>query len=244
MKKILLLALLIAGSASAQDSLSLRIQRGFSLSPISRKVSRVDGWVLGVGHFRSQLIDRQTVNGLNTEVSPTGAAFVLAGIVRVMYLSKRGEIPIIDSLPAAAPTFIRVNGINVSTGGFMEEGAEVLGLNLSTATLLNRMQGVSVSALAVGAVRVDGLSISPFSSIRQLNGGSISLTNSAREVRGAQIGFLNMSRELSGLQLGAINSARSSRYGFQIGLINRTHRGFQLGLLNINKKRVLPLLNW
>src|SRR5690606_18190943 len=42
----------------------------FSLSPISRRVNRVNGFALGVGHYENHRITFQKINGLNIEASP------------------------------------------------------------------------------------------------------------------------------------------------------------------------------
>lgn len=241
--KRLLLILFTSTFIWAQDSLSFKTQRGFSLSPISRKVDRVDGLVLGVGHFRSALLPKQTVNGINAELSPSLVAYGLGST----YCLINGKWPagkIWNDTLADTSTYIRVNGLNISTGGFLEQGAEVRGLNISTASGMKRMSGVSVSVFCLYTTRLDGLSISTFSTARTLNGVSISVGNGSDLVKGMQLGVVNNTVRLQGLQLGVINSAMSSAYGFQVGLINRTHRGFQLGLINVNKKRVMPLINW
>lgn len=46
----------------------------FSLSPISKRVKKVNGFALGVGHYENQKIQLQTINGLNVEVSPLSLA--------------------------------------------------------------------------------------------------------------------------------------------------------------------------
>lgn len=43
----------------------------FSLSPISKRVNKVNDFALGVGHYENQNIKIQTINGLNIEASPS-----------------------------------------------------------------------------------------------------------------------------------------------------------------------------
>ncbi|WP_339888308.1 hypothetical protein [uncultured Flavobacterium sp.] len=58
----------------------------FSLSPISRKVDKVNGLVFGVGHFENKRIQNQTINGLNIEVNGAPIAGVFLGFMSIMYL--------------------------------------------------------------------------------------------------------------------------------------------------------------
>lgn len=268
MKKVLLFSIFLCGSVVwAQDSLTIAQQRkesrrqdsiaqihydsirrgpfktryGFSLSPIARNVETVNGFTLGVGHFRSELIPSQTVNGINAELSPLGIGALL---IWPFALPVKPQID--DMFQEEMPsTCTKVNGLNVSTGGFLE-GAEMNGLNISTFTAMNRMNGMSVSPGCLVTYRMNGVSISGIvSAAGTLNGLSCALINISGNGHGIQVGGFNFSSEFKGLQVGIYNNITQKSTGLQIGLVNRTSgRCFQLGLLNINGKRALPLINW
>lgn len=264
-RTIVLFLLLFGFSAWAQDSLAIAQQRkdwqrqdsiariyydsirrgsfqtryGFSLSPISRKVEKVNGLALGVGHFRSELIPMQTVNGINAEISPVGLGMLLIW----PFLDFRHTT--FDDLFETDSTCTVINGLNVSTGGFLE-GAEVRGINISTFTKMNKMNGLSVSAGLLIAGKVNGVSIAGlYNAAARRNGLSVALVNSDIQTHGLQIGLANYAQELKGAQIGFVNVSSEKATGLQIGLVNHSKsKCFQLGLLNINGKRALPIINW
>ena len=230
--QIVFLILSICLSAFAQDTLPIsKIKlksQIFSLSPISKKVEKVNGIVFGIGHFENRNIQNQTVNGLNLEANPTGLLFP---IVLLSSMDKRFKL---DNLVNDFDTSktIKVNGLNISTGGF-SSNAVMNGINISTITAMHKMNGFSISAFIVASQRTNGLSIAGF-------------YNGNYRTVGAQIAMMNYCNDLKGAQIGLYNNCAQSMTGIQIGLLNISEktRGLQIGLLNINKKKALPFINF
>lgn len=201
---------------SRNDSIKI-----FSLSPISRKVNRVNGFTLGFGHYENQKIKFQKVNGLNLEASPNSIILMSFGI----NIPFEGIfVGINDNLISNAafmddntPTYIKINGLNISSGGFLG-GANVNGLNISILTTMNQMNGFSINASVIDTQKYNGISIAGIANISDFgNGIQIAPSNVCRNHTGIQIGLFNHSKNL---------------------------RGMQFGLWNTNGKRKLPLINW
>ena len=192
----------------------------FSLSPISKKVKEVNGFALGVGHYKNQNIKLQSVNGLNIEASPLSVYLFTFGI-NVPFESifvgiNDNAISNTAFFDDEEKTYIKINGLNISSGGFMG-GAEMRGINISIFSAMNKMNGFSVGGIL---------------SSKSFNGLSISgLANLSDSGNGVQIGTSNVSRQHKGIQIGLFNNSKSLR-------------GVQFGLWNTNGKRKLPLLNW
>ncbi|MPT36224.1 MAG: hypothetical protein E2604_14340 [Flavobacterium sp.] len=206
---------------SPRDSVRL-----FSLSPIHRRVKKVNGLTLGVGHYRNSRIKLQEVNGLNIEASPMAVALVTFGLgitIEGFFVAARKDPFESFSL---SRTFLkrdddslktRINGLNISSGGFLA-GAEVNGLNICVVTSLNKMNGVSVTGAILSAGKMNGISVCGIANIAETgNGLQLAISNVARDYRGLQIGLFNNAKNL---------------------------RGVQFGLWNTNGKRRLPLVNW
>jgi len=200
------------------DSLRTRI---LSFSPMTPKLGKVNGLVFGVGHYDGPRLKMQKINGFNIEASPLSLALVTFGInipfeglVVGLNDSTLQNTSFSDS---DDPTILIINGLNVSSGGFMS-GAEVNGLNISVLTHINKMNGVSINGSVIGTNKFSGVCIS---------------------------GIANVSNFGNGLQI-AISNVSRNHYGVQIGLFNYSKklRGIQLGLWNTNGKRKLPLVNW
>lgn len=192
----------------------------FSLSPISKRVNKVNGFALGAGHFENQNIQLQVINGLNIEASPISLALISFSI-NVPFESlfvgiNDNVISNVAFFDDNIKSYIKVNGLNVSSGGFMG-GAEVRGINVSIFSGMNRMNGFSVGGIL---------------NTKTFNGVSISgLANLSDFGNGVQIGISNVSRRHNGLQIGLFNNSKELR-------------GVQFGLWNTNGKRKLPFFNW
>lgn len=193
----------------------------FSLSPIYRKVSRVNGFALGFGHYENSRIKFQKINGLNVEASPLSLALVTFAInvpFEALFCGiNDNAISNAAFLDDETPNYIQINGLNISSGGFMG-GAKMNGLNISIFSGMNQMNGLSLSGVVLGTKQFNGLSIA---------------------------GMANITDYGNGLQLAASNVSRNHK-GIQIGLFNHSNnlRGMQFGLWNTNGKRKLPLVNW
>lgn len=193
----------------------------FSLSPISRRVKQVNGFALGVGHYDNHNIKFQEINGLNIEANPISLALISFGLnvpfEAIFAGINDNSISNASFINDSQPTYIRVNGLNISSGGFLK-GAEMNGFNISVFTGMNTMNGLSLNAAVIGTDSFNGLCISGIANITEYgNGAQIALSNVSRNHKGIQVGLFNHSRNL---------------------------RGIQLGLWNTNGKRKLPLINW
>ncbi|MGX7666509.1 LA_2272 family surface repeat-containing protein [Flavobacterium pedocola] len=193
----------------------------FSLSPISRRVNRVNGFALGVGHYENEKIKFQKVNGLNIEASPISLALISVGLnipfEGLVVGINDNSISNTAYMDDDYPTYIQINGLNISSGGFMG-GAKMNGLNISVLTAMNQMNGLSLNASLISTKKFNGLSIA---------------------------GIANISDHGNGIQIAPSNVCRNHR-GIQIGLFNHSKnlRGIQIGLWNTNGKRKLPFFNW
>jgi hypothetical protein len=192
----------------------------FSLSPISRRVNKVNGFALGVGHYENAKINLQTINGLNVEASPLSAVLFTISI-NVPFESFLvgindnviSNVAFFDDYKA---TYIRINGLNISSGGFTG-GAELRGVNVSIISGMNKMNGFSIGGI-LNTKSFSGVSIS-------------GLANISDSGNGIQIGPSNVSRKHDGIQIGLFNNSKDLR-------------GMQFGLWNTNGKRKLPFINW
>ncbi|WP_417942744.1 hypothetical protein [Flavobacterium sp. RS13.1] len=192
----------------------------FSLSPISKRVNKVNGFALGAGHFENQNITLQVINGLNIEASPVSLALISFSI-NVPFESlfvgiNDNVISNVAFFDDKIETYIKMNGLNVSSGGFMG-GAELRGVNISIFSGMNVMNGFSVGGI-LNAKNFNGLSISGLANLSDFGNG-------------IQIGISNVSRRHNGIQIGLFNNSKELR-------------GMQFGFWNTNGKRRLPIFNW
>jgi hypothetical protein len=193
----------------------------FSLSPISRRVNQVNGFALGVGHYENGNIKFQKVNGLNIEASPISLAIMTFGLNIPFegFFAGINDNVISNSsfMDDFAPTYIEINGLNISSGGFLG-GAKMNGLNISVLTAMNEMNGLSLNASVIDTRKYSGVSIAGIANISDYGNG-------------IQIAPSNVSRNHNGIQIGLFNHSKNLR-------------GLQFGLWNTNGKRKLPLFNW
>lgn len=192
----------------------------FSLSPISRRVNKVNGFVLGAGHYENTNIKLQTINGLNIEASPLSLVLFTISI-NVPFESflvgiNDNVISNVAFFDDCTASYIKINGLNISSGGFMG-GAELRGVNISIISGMNKMNGFSVGGI-LNTKSFSGVSISGLANISDLGNG-------------IQIGSSNVSRRHNGIQIGLFNNSKELR-------------GMQFGLWNTNGKRKLPFFNW
>ena len=192
----------------------------FSLSPISKRVNKVNGFALGVGHYENKNIKLQAINGLNVEASPLSVALFTISI-NVPFESlfvgiNDNVISNVAFFDDCTDTYIRVNGLNISSGGFTG-GAELRGMNISIISGMNKMNGFSVGGI-LNTKSFSGVSISGLANISDYGNG-------------IQIGTSNVSRQHKGIQIGLFNNSKDLR-------------GMQFGLWNTNGKRKLPFFNW
>lgn len=210
----------------------------FSLSPISRKVEKVNGLVFGVGHVENKRIENQTINGCNIEINPVPVAAGMAAFLMLIYLPeiiKKNEffnsktpdsfvIKNYTSLP-----YLKINGLNLSTGCFFTS-TNMNGLNVSLGNKFKNFNGLSIAPLGTISSKINGV--------------SIGIVNANTNLNGAIVGIYNQTYELKGLQTGLVNRVEKNK-GIQIGVFNRSYsRGFQLGVWNKNSSRSFPILNW
>lgn len=249
MKTIILFGALVFSLSgfSQHDSISKEIiqiiplkTQVFSLSPMSRKVEKVNGLVVGLGHIENKKIAKQTINGMNLEVNPAPIAGAFIAFMGIMYLpeiikknsSAKDSIYKEPDLRVAnwdKTSFIKLNGLNISTGCFFVP-TSMNGLNISFANKFQDFNGLSIAPLGTMSDRQNGI--------------SLGLANINNDMNGFTVGVYNQSLQLDGLHVGIINLAKSN-HGLQIGVFNRSYsKGFQVGVWNVNSKRSMPFLNW
>lgn len=210
----------------------------FSLSPISKKVYKVNGLAFGVGHVENKRIENQTVNGFNLEANPAPIAGAIGAFMYLMYLPEiieknekhknksehnfiiKNEENILN---------LKINGLNLSTGCFFTT-TSMNGLNISLGNKFKNFNGLSVAPLGTISDKINGV--------------SIGIINANTNLKGAAFSLYNQSYELKGLQVGIVNQVENNK-GVQLGFFNKSYsRGFQVGVWNKNSNRSFPLINW
>ncbi|WP_257667030.1 LA_2272 family surface repeat-containing protein [Parapedobacter tibetensis] len=212
--------LLNAGTIQAQRT------KMFSLSPMTKETVKVNGMVLGVGHFQESPYT-QVVNGLNVDL------FILSPFAVLHGLNGDGprETQMLDNYSREEPTKLVSNGVNLALGGYYG-GTVHNGLSIAMYNLGKSVNGVSINVA--------------YNSVKQLNGLHISgIGNFSYQSQGANIGLYNNNIAMSGLQLGIVNKSEKFT-GVQLGIYNKTNAlsGLQLGFFNKNAKRTLPFINF
>lgn len=243
MKNLFLVLLLVTISMNSfgQDTIPYNPTHSqiFSLSPISKKVDKVNGLVFGVGHVENKRVENQTINGCNIEVNPAVAAGALIGWYGLLYiifdskarnkeLEKVKDHNFIVKNSTYSPN-LKINGLNLSTGAFFTT-TNMNGLNISAGNKFKNFNGLSIAPLGTISDKINGV--------------SIGIINANTNLNGVIVGIYNQTYELKGFQTGLINRVEINK-GLQIGVFNRSYsRGFQLGLWNKNSSRSFPILNW
>lgn len=223
------LLLLVTIKSFGQDSIVEKKCHSqiFSLSPISKKVDKVNGLVFGVGHYENKNIKSQTINGINLELNPIG---LLTPIVFIFSFDEKFEAK--NLMEDFDSNKILVNGLNISTGGFTSN-SYMNGLNLSILTRINQMNGISISGLVMANKKTNGFSFAGY-------------LNYNEKLNGLSFGLINKSIDFNGMQVGLYNNCQNQMIGIQFGIVNISNKtkGLQIGLLNRNKKRTLPFINF
>ena len=241
--KIVLIFLLIIVNSFSQDFLKNKLRSQlFSISPMSKKVTNVNGLAIGFGHIDNKNSIHQQINGLNLEVNPAPAVAALGGFMMLMYLpdiikqnkKSKDTVQVSKEQKYKIENFnctpnLKINGINISSGCFFVP-TKMNGLNISTGNKFVNFNGVSLSPLGIISDNLNGL--------------SVGIVNCNNNLKGFSLGIYNQSYKLNGIQLGIINMVNKSN-GIQIGLYNKSiKKGFQLGLWNKNSKQSLPFINF
>lgn len=237
--RILLAVLFFSIVGFAQDSLKVGVlhTQVFSLSPISKKVDKVNGLVFGVGHIDNKKIENQTINGLNVELNPAPIAGAFIGFLMIIHLPEIIKNRSKDSLVQhdfkiknwdTKPN-LKLNGVNLSTGCFFTS-TTMNGLNISIGNKFKNFNGLSLAPLGTIADKQNGISVGCINANTNLNG--------------AVFGLYNQTYQLKGLEFGLVNQVQNNK-GIQIGIFNKSYsNGLQIGFWNKNKRRTLPLINW
>ncbi len=243
--RILLIALIFSVFGFGQDTIKYSSTHSqiFGLSPLSKKISKVNGLVFGIGHIDNKNIQSQSINGLNIEANPAPVVGVLITFMTIIYLP---EI-IKNNKRLTVSDTINANGGNLKIENWTKSpNSKINGLNLSTGCFFTttNMNGLNVS-LGNKFVNFNGLSLAPLGTISdKQNGVSIGLINASNLLNGASIGLYNQSYKLNGLQIGIYNQVKTNS-GLQIGIFNKSNsKGFQIGFWNKNNSRSFPILNW
>ncbi|MCL1669362.1 hypothetical protein M2T82_14945 [Elizabethkingia ursingii] len=213
--KLFLLLLFYVSMVFGQSKDSTRI---IAITPLSKKIQKVNGLAIGVGmdDVFSPISKKKTVNGLNIDANPLG-------IFMWMFYD--------PSKVNNSNDILQYNGLNISATGFLRDHSHN-GLNISLYNYGNKMNGVSLTAI--------------WNIVEEQNGVYLGvLGNSAERGNGVTIGAFNEIKEFKGVQIGVMNWSDKMK-GLQIGLINKNKNGknFQIGLWNKNEKRSFPIINW
>jgi hypothetical protein len=215
MKIRMLMVLCFIGYNAFAQSTAGDETRIFSLTPISKKVTQVNGLAFGVGHDFKNDDARAVINGLNLEINP---------VIAVIFLAPKAPEP-------QENADIVTNGVHISTGGFLGKGT-VNGLGISAYNVTVASNGVSVTGLFNISKSLNGVHLAGISLEAERGAGLyIAPFNDGGDFTGLQLGALNGGKTITGLQIGLINKANVTR-------------GLQIGLWNVNDKRSLPFINW
>jgi hypothetical protein len=238
--KILLLLVSVSSFVSAQDTIpfpkidSIKTHsQVFSLSPISKKVDKVNGLVFGVGHYQNKHIEKQTINGVNVDLNPVGLAIPMI-IVFIPEMIQKGSFlkevksDTIVKVDIKFPR-IQINGLHLGTGCFFTN-VSMNGLNISLLNRFTKMNGVSISPIGTQAKVMNGFSFGIYNGFNENNGLSIGLVNESMNLKGIQFGIYNFANTVKGIQIGIFNTSKKN--------------GFQIGIWNVNNKRSMPFINW
>jgi len=232
-KKLFLtcMLLLFISTSFSQDSTHVQI---FSLSPISKKVSKVNGLVVGVGFYDSDIIKNQTINGISVDVNPIGLAipfglFYLPELIKERKENRRLLDSILSFKENKYRTKIQVNGLNISTGMFFTAVSQN-GLNVSLLNRFTDFNGLTINGIGFQANKLNGLTIATYNGVNFINGVSLGFFNETTNLNGLSVAFYNYAVKNKGIQIGIFNISKS--------------KGLQLGIWNINSKRSMPFINW
>lgn len=121
----------------------------FSLSPLAREIKKVNGLVVGIGHFGKKG-ETKEINGLNVELMALSPFVVF---MAVMYGSNLKQ--------THTDTTVNVNGINLALGGYLAS-VNHKGINIAMYNAGHSMQGISFNATFNAVHEMKGLSISWF----------------------------------------------------------------------------------
>lgn len=239
--RILIFLLFNAFLCSAQDLLITKQTHTqiFSLSPISKKVDKVNGLVFGVGHFENKKIKKQTINGLNIEANPAPIAGIFVGFLSIIYMPEIIKNKSWKSSDSTRNDFkiknwnyypkLNINGINLSSGCFFVS-THMNGLTISLGNKFEKLNGISIAPLGTLSDKQNGM--------------SVGIINANTTLCGVVLGLYNQTHQLNGLQMGMVNQVRQNN-GIQIGIFNKSFsRGLQFGIWNNNSKHSFPIINW
>jgi len=236
-----LLLVALSSNCFGQDTIKYKPTHSqiFSLSPISKKVDKVNGLAFGVGHVENRKIENQTINGWNLEANPAPIAGAFTAFLAIMYspdiiennAKKKGKSQIhnFEIKNWNYTPNLKINGFNLSTGCFFTT-TNMNGLNISLGNKFKKFNGFSIAPLGTISDK--------------LNGITVGIINANTDLKGATFGLYNQTYNLKGLQFGIVNQVEKNK-GIQLGVFNKSYsRGFQLGVWNKNKDRSFPILNW
>jgi hypothetical protein len=212
MKKLLFTVLLLISFLISKAQEHKQI---FSLTPVAKNVSDVNGLAIGAGLMWSYNTSA-TINGINIELNP---------ITPFIVMHQEPEKNLKDSIR------VTVNGLHISTAGF-SRGVVHNGMGISIYNVTAATNGLNISVLYNCSNTLNGLHISGIvNSAKKGAGVLIAPVNTSLEFKGLQLGLYNESHQHAGIQIGLVN-------------YSKTIKGLQIGLWNINAKRSLPFINW
>ncbi len=188
----------------------------FSLSPMTAETVKVNGMVVGLGHFGDNP-SLQKINGLNVDL-------MLFSPLILMYRDP-SERELLE-------TKLISNGLNIGTGGYSSLSTVHNGLSIAMYTFCKQLNGVSINGAYTSVGSLNGLHISGIGNFSDRSAGiNLGISNNNVQMTGLQVGIINQSKELRGIQIGVFNKSGALR-------------GLQLGIWNSNAKRSLPFINF
>lgn len=213
---ILSLVLLVSLHCKAQET------KVFSLSPIAKDTEKVNGIVVGIGHY--DFNRNKVINGANIDLMVLSPAIFLMGGSYGLFDKSKNDL--------TNDSTLTINGLNLAIAGYTNNAVNHNGLSIA----LYNSSGVTNGLSIIGTMNT----------AKTLNGFHIAgLSNNSNYLNGIGLSIYNHNDYMTGLQLGIVNRSYQIK-GLQIGLFNKSNSvsGLQIGLININAKRALPFINW
>lgn len=219
-KILLLIVMIFQQLLFSQESIVIQQNktRIVGITPLSDKVEKVNGFAIGIGmeDVIAPNANKKTINGLNIDVNPLG--FLIICFYDISKINNTQDA-------------VQHNGLNISAAGFLRNNSHN-GVSISMYNYGNKMNGVSISAIANLVEELNGIYIAGLGNEAERgNGFVLGAFNNVKEFNGVQIGITNKSNKMKGVQIGLVNK-------------NKNGRSFQIGFWNKNSKRTLPIINF
>ena len=209
----------------SQDSTKSELKDKWFLWYYPAYNTRINGIAIGFFNFTND--KNQEVNGIKVELM--GMGFI--GPLIPYFADQITGQNQLDS--TRIKNAFKIRGLNISLTGTVEG---------------SRMEGISIGGISTMHTQLRGISLAVFhaNNIIDMKGIQLAPINSSYKMRGVQLGLVfSAANDFKGIQIGSITSS-TTMVGLQIGLLNfsKDTHGIQFGVININEKRILPIINW